>query len=613
MISLWIVILQLFYSLHWTVVCATLTSTKNSSTPKEYGLPKLRVGYMHTGDYYINVSLGTPPQRQQLLVDISSPYTWFMLGASDEQCNKLDSGCLNNGLYYPAESTSSIEVYNVTSEDIHYIYKGKQNFNETIYKDNWYFTDMEMIFIENVNNSKFITSNSSNVVLTNSSIELKNSSLICAKISGDYFGSLGLAGNLQLENTQLLKPALNNSLMFLDKFKHDGIIQSQSYSLWLGNHTYNYSESHILPLPNAYEGILLLGGIDPSLYEGSLYQFSMIPYVGLYTNTSTVGSPILPMGPIYMSDSSGRKVNMTSEQYLTPVLLDSSVNGIYLPPSAIIQIAIQLGATYVKSLDRWLVPCDIGQYDAHLDFTFDGLVIEVPILDLLSTTIDSTTSKGMHFSDGRTACALRLSSNVDIGFNVLGRSFIRNSYIAVDMEGYVIAIAKAKTIKNILPNTVSSIYSEVSLSGVESKSVTSLPIQAIMSGNIPYATRRSTINGTHLSIYVTTITTGVPAQFTGIVNSDGLISGAGRSFYDTSRTSTTRRSTSQYSFFSLNGSGLESLMNATATTPINEGQRRRVPIFIDTQNNVSVWSNMDFTSWFGILAVFTTLLFTLWL
>lgn len=614
MTFLWILIFQLFYSFFWKSVCAkSISMNNNNFTSMKYGLPELTVGYMTTGDYYINITLGTPPQKQQLLIDISGPYTWLLSGAADVQCNKLDSGCLNNGLYYPAESTSSVKIYDITSvESDNDDDDTAQSFH--VFKDNWNFTNMKMVYTENVNKSKVTTSINSNVVLTNNSILLKNSSFACIESADEDSAILGLGGGIQLENMQGLNPALINSLMFLEKMKNDGIIPSQSYSLWLGNRTYNYSDGHLVPLENEYEGVLLLGGVDASFYEGSFYRFKMIPYVGSYSNISTVGLPILPMGPIYMSDSSGRKVNMTSEQYLTPVLLDSTTNGLYLPPSAIIQIAIQLGAMYVKSLNRWLVPCDIAKTGAHLDFTFDGLVIEVPLLDLLSTTIDSATSTEMHFSDGSTACSLRLSSNVDIGFNILGRSFIRNSYIAVDMEGYFVAIAKAKTLKNIIPGAITLASNEMSLfSTSTSESVKSLSIQAIISDDIPYATYRSAVTGTHLPIHVTTSANDIPAQFTGIVNSNGLISGAARSFYDTSRTSTTKKSTSPYSFFSLDGSGLESLINATGTTPINRGQKRTVPIFIDPQNNMSVWSNIDFSTWFGIIATSVILLFSLWL
>lgn len=622
MTFLWILIFQLFYSHLWTIVCATSTNNNNSTSMK-YGLPQLTVGYMQTDEYYINITLGTPPQKQQLLIDISSPYTWFLSGASDAQCNKLNSGCLNNGLYYPAESTSSIKIYDFTSVDSDDGQDTGQSLNGTVFKDNWNFTNMEIVYTENVNKSKNMTTSiNSNVVLTNNFIELKNSSFTCIESVGGGFGFLGLGVNMQSEDIGSVNPLFNKSLMFLEKFKYDGIIPTHSYSLWLGNRTYNDSSGYLVPVSNEYEGVLLLGGVDASLYEGSFYQFKMIPYISSYTNTSTIGLPILPMGPIYMSDHNGRKVNMTSEEYLSPVLLDSTTSRLHLPPSAIIQIAVQLGATYVKSLDRWLVPCDIAKTGAHLDFTFDGLVVEVPLIDLLSTTIDSATSTEMHFSDGSTACSLKLSSNVDIGFNVLGRAFIRNTYIAVDMEGYSVAIAKAKTLMHIIPDTAVLTSQEVlsfSASASASDSVSnsrsgkSVSIRAITSDSIPYATCRSAVTGAHLSIYVTATATDVPAQFTGIVNSNGLILGPGRSFYDTSRTSTTKKSTSPYSFFSLNGSGLESLINATGTTFSNHGQKRTVPILIDSQDNMSVWSKMDFSTWFSIIATSAILILTLWL
>ncbi|CAL9730774.1 hypothetical protein MOUN0_K03708 [Monosporozyma unispora] len=615
MISLLILTLGLFLkpllAVVYPVTLTTSISPKNHTEVSNYSLPQLNVGNYGAGTYYVNVSFGSPPQIQQLIIDISKAYTWTISGASDLQCNQLNSGCLGSNVYYPAESTSSVNVFNDSTDNFHITFIDEQSINGTIYNDNWNFNNVEFVPVQGFNRSLSSMTPSSDAAITKNSMTLKNSSFINVDSKGIYDGMLGLAGAIRPINDFLPSP-LESPLLFLEKLKQDKIIDSLSYSLWLGNRTRARPFNLTSPTPNAYEGKLLLGGVDPSLFQGPFYQFEMISYIDSHSNASISGFPILPMGPVYMTAKNGRKLNMTSEQYLEPVLLDSSLHGIYLPTSAIIQIAIQLGATYVQSLDGWLVPCDIAGMGAHLDFTFDGMVISVPIMDLLTRTIDPATSTEMHFSDGEPACLLKLSSNANMGFNVLGTAFLKNAYVAMDMEGSMVAIAQAKNVTEAGVKVTTTISMNEPLS---TQYVTTMSVKAISSGDIPYATLRSEGKNSQLSIFATGTATGVPAQFTAMINSNGLISGVGRSFFDTSRTTTTtKKSTSPYSFFSLNGSGLESLANATYTTPINAGHRRMVPsIGTSVQNRSMIWSSIDPLSWIALSTMMTILVVTLWL
>lgn len=608
---LWSLLITLGFSLLLSLlrVSAASSSTLNITS---YTLPRLNVGDLGSGLYYVNASFGTPAQRQRLLIDISKAYSWVISGASDLQCNQLNSGCVGSGLYYPAESTSSVNVFGDTNEQFNILFVDGTTINGTIFMDNWNFTDMESVKVRSLNRSLTYMPVNSDVVLTNASLTLKNTSFINVDSKGQENGVLGLANGVQPLNDHILYSTMNSPLPVLQKLREANLINSISYSLWLGNRTYpHHIENDTAPPTNSYAGKLLFGGVDPSLYVGSFYQFKMIPYVDSTSNISTSGFPIIPMGPVYMSAKNGRKLNMTSEEYLEPVLLDSSLQGIYLPVPAIIQIAIQLGATYVPSLDGWLVPCDIATTGAHLDFTFDGMPIQVPIRDLLARTIDSTTSTEMHFADGSTACSLKLSSNDNIGFNVLGTAFLKNAYVAVNMEGSLVGLAKARNVTKAGMNVTTTINMN---EPVSTQYVTTMSVKMMSSGYIPYATHRSEGSGTNLSIYVTSTATGIPAQFTAVVYSNGLISGIGRSFFDTSRqTSTTRKSTSPYSFFSLNGSGLESFANGTATTPINAGRKRLVPKFIPYQDRRIHLSSIDPLSWLAISTVAVIVAITAWL
>lgn len=583
-------------------------SSKNHTSIVNYSLPQLNVGTHGEGTYYVNVSFGSPPQIQQLVIDISKAYTWTISGASDLQCNQLNSGCFGSNVFYPAESSSIINVFQDSTDDFHITFMDEQRVNGTFYKDNWNLNNVEFVPVKNFNRTLSNMTVSPGVILTNNSITLQNASFINVDSQGVTSGALGLAGPVH-SNNEITSNPLVTPITFLEKLKQDHIIDTLSYSLWLGNRTGDHPFNFTRPFPCGYEGKLLLGGVDPSLFNGPFYQFSMIPYIDTQAQTVTSGFPIIPMGAVYMSAKGGKKLNMTSEQYLEPVLLDSSLHDIYLPTSAIIQIAIQLGATYLQSLNGWSVPCNIGQKGAHLDFTFDGMVISVPIQDLLSRTVDSTSTE-KQLADGGPSCLLKLSSNENIGFNVLGTTFLKNAYVAVDMEGSMIALAQAKNVTKagIKVTTTVSLQQPIS-----TQYITTMSVKAISSGNIPYATFRSQVAGTQLSIIANGTFEGVPDQFTAMINSNGLIFGVGRSFFDTSRTSTTKKSTSQYSFFSL--SGLESLANATAPAMINAGHKRMAPSMGSSlvQDRHMRWSSIDPLSWIAMSTMTTIVVVALWL
>ncbi|CAI4377369.1 CMF_collapsed_G0013090.mRNA.1.CDS.1 [Saccharomyces cerevisiae] len=104
---------------------------------------------------------------------------------------------------------------------------------------------------------------------------------------------------------------------FLSLLKDADIIESSSYSLWLAGDTSTY-KTYRDPISNC--GKLFLGGVDPSLFTGTLGKFDLIPYVDPVSNAVSVGYPIVPLGPIYIVSNSGKSLNMTSKDFLSPAL-----------------------------------------------------------------------------------------------------------------------------------------------------------------------------------------------------------------------------------------------------------------------------------------------------
>lgn len=587
------------------VGCFDITSNKaltNIQNDIEH-YPTVLVGKTSENFYYVNVSFGDPEQTQILALDTASPYTWVLSASQGSQCSNISICDYSASFYLVEDSETAVEVNVDRTYALQFI-EGT-SVNGTAVSDIITFNNITSVGNSASSSFKYsIQNDTRNVTYTNENLTISKLSFINANQSSNlYSGVLGLGGLITYPNKEIDKSNFDESFYFMSALKDANLIDSVSYSLWL----YNQSTQQIIgSKSNDSCGRLIFGAVDPSLYKGALYQFDMIPYIDPETGVSSTGYPILPMGPIYITSSGGTTLNMTSKQFLEPVLIDSSFKDSYLPASAIIQIAIQIGATYVQSLDKWLVPCDIATLGAHIDFTFAEAKIKVPVANLLTKSLDSTTNETMHFSNGQDACFLKLYANAYIGFNVLGESFLRNAYFVVDIEGNTVALAQAQ---NPVYHSVSVRKTTKVSSSVSSKTTTAIKssssstssvrtVAAIQSGYIPYATYRN-YTSTTIVLYPSSVPyliSNIPDQYTASIYSDGIITGFGRSFYDTSRTSTTTTSSStQFTSLSVD------LGRAANTTTMSAGANNRpdIPVvyrFMDMESCVLFTTVLAFFS-----------------
>ncbi|CAI4058949.1 hypothetical protein SKDZ_04G5480 [Saccharomyces kudriavzevii ZP591] len=517
----------------------TTTAKSKSSSVTEDPFPVLTVGKDGMGSYYVNTTFGTAGQHQRLAIDIVQPYMNLVSGMNE-----------SSGGYFINESTSSIPVSPGQVYELSFV--DGRAINCTLVTDDMNFTSVSL------ENSSFalitnLVENQDNIQFESGSLSISNVSFFNIESSNfKSSGLLGLSGKVTNPGTDIDSSQYTEYSYFLSLLKDANFIESPSYSLWLAGDTSTY-KTYRDPIFNC--GKLLLGGVDPSLFTGTLGQFDLIPYADPVTNAITIGYPIVPLGPIYIVSNSGESLNMTSKDFLSPALLDSTSSVSYLPTSTIIQIAVQIAATYVESLDRWLVQCSMADMGVTLAFRLRDLFIEIPLRDLLSSTYDTSTNSSMLFSSGQEACFLTLYANTNTGLNILGEAFMKNIYMAMDLEDNTIAIAQAKKVED---DAVIDDANETTASAV---------IKKISSGYIPYAkvmnssiTRNLTLYPSYRSGYMFT----VPGQLTAAY-SDGVITGAGRSFYDTSRTSTSPRSTSSL-FDSFSVSASEEWTNSSNRT-----------------------------------------------
>ncbi|EJS42222.1 yps7p [Saccharomyces arboricola H-6] len=556
-LSLWYLWLISIFRLALATASTTKTTTtakSEASSSMDDAFPVLLIGRDGRGNYYVNSTFGTPSQFQRLAIDIIQPYMNLVSGINS---SLWEGSYIHNGvpLYAINESTSSIPVSPGQIYELSYI--DGRAVNCTLVTDDMNFTNV-------------LAENSSTTLLTNlvekeddmqfdsGSLSLSNVSFFNIESANfETLGLLGLSGKITNPGSDIDSSQYTENSYFLSLLKDANFIESSSYSLWLAGDTSTY-QTYTDPIYKC--GKLILGGVDPSLFTGTLGKFDLIPYVDPVSNAVSIGYPIVPLGPIYIVSSSGQSLNMTSKDFLSPALLDSTSSVSYLPTSTIIQIAVQIAATYVESLDRWLVQCCMADMGVTLGFRFRDLTINIPLRDLLSATYDTSTNTSMFFSSGQEACFLTLYANTNTGLNILGEAFMKNIYMAMDLEDNTIAIAQAKKVRD------DGLAEEVNETNV------STAIKKIKSGYIPYAkvmnsssTKNLTLYPSYRSGYMFT----VPGQLTAAY-SNGVITGAGRSFYDTSRTSTSpRSSSSQFDSFSVSAS--ENWLNSSNGTSTVSG------------------------------------------
>lgn len=597
-------------SLH---LVACVTSTSKSPNP----FPTIVVGKDTTGLYYANSTFGNPGQQQMLRIDIAQPYTWVFSGSDYTECNHLGSGCLTGSLYYIKESTTSELLNDGRVYEMYFI--DSIFFNGTAVMDTVNFTTVDNS-LGNEDLLSGLINTTVNWSTTTNSLSVKNMSFFNADDSRYvYQGALGLSGKINEANDDIDASNFDGSFYFLDQLVSNGVINSSSYSLWLGGDNENTINSTTdLSLDEC--GKLILGGVDQSLYTGDFVKFDTLPFYDVESQESSQGYPIIPLTKLSVQSSTGQTLNLTSDSFVEPVLLDSRYTYNYLPMELVIQIAIQANAYYVESLDGWFVSCDIADMGAYMIFEFGNLEIEVPFIDLVSPAYTLNSNSSLHFSNGEEACHLKVFPNSATGFSVLGGPFIKNIFLAADLDSNQIALAQASRVplsstSALITQATSSSSSETDTSStntetllivtdsdspnnkkrnqkVETSHTNSDSLMynpsAIRSGQIPFATTNNLTSYESLSLYVS-ISNSYSAsklvnQFTATISSDGVIF-TGRSFYSTSipkSSSTTAQSSNSstnaahghlmapisvnikdYSFIKLISSGLFLLLGIT--------------------------------------------------
>jgi hypothetical protein len=344
--------------------------------------------------YYINITIGTPPQSIALDIDTGSSDTWVISSADSSDC-AFFAGCYL-GIYNPnASSTYTL----LESKNFSTSYGDGTKILGDWITDDIGFGDGVLVKAQRLGNADFTGFDTVGIMGTG----------FDGNEAGAVFNGLPTYPNI------------------IDELQSQGFINTKAYSLWLDDR-------------DSSAGSILFGGIDRSKYTGDLIALPIQPDLEsgeLISFTVALTSINSTGGYVYDGNEfiyAGAAI---------PVLLDSGTTLTFLPDDIANTIFAFFNVNNETSPGN--VPCSLNASDESLSFSFggpSGPTVHVPISELVLDPItyeNGTSSK----IDGEPICFFGISTNFFGSIpSILGDTFLRSAYVVYDLDNLLIGIAQ---------------------------------------------------------------------------------------------------------------------------------------------------------------------------
>jgi hypothetical protein len=274
--------------------------------------------------YFMNATIGTPPQYFQLHLDTGSSDLWVNVRTSSF-CRANSAACGQSGFY----NANSSSTYQYINSQFTIKYKDGSGSSGDYVSD---------------------TVSFGSATLTNQQFGIGYKSSAAQSILGIGYPLLEVA-------TQYYggQPYANIPQNLADQ----GFISTNAYSLWLNDLDANL-------------GSILFGGVDRSKYMGELQTLPIIKTQGLYVEFTIALTALGANG----------NTGTIASNIAVPVLLDSGTSLTYLPSNLANAIFQTVGGSS-STQGVQIVDCALGNSDATIDFTFSGVTIKVALNELV--------------------------------------------------------------------------------------------------------------------------------------------------------------------------------------------------------------------------------------
>lgn len=333
--------------------------------------------------YFMNATIGTPPQPIRLHLDTGSSDLWVNTPSSGN-CLVHTDQCELSGTYVANDSSTSQYIgsyFNISYLD------GSNAEGD-------YVSDTVTVGSQQLDRLQF----------------------------GIGYGSSSAQGILgigyEINEVQVGRAHMEAYRNLPSRMVEEGLIQSRSYSLWL-NDLY------------ANRGSILFGGVDSGKYEGQLQTLPIQSETGIFAEFM-----------VTLTGIELRNRTIGDKHMALAVLLDSGSSLTYLQDDMVKEIYTALGVHWTSTELVGYVPCSLAQERIDLTFNFSSPRIAVPMNELV---LEIVTDKGDRptFADGAPACLFGIAP-AGHGTNVLGDTFLRSAYVVYDMDRNQVSLAQTR-------------------------------------------------------------------------------------------------------------------------------------------------------------------------
>ena len=354
--------------------------------------------------YFINCTVGTPPQPFSLQIDTGSSDIWFPAVNADV-CQQSSQNCPLGT--YSASRSSTYANPNFPEFQIQYV-DGSQI-------QGAYLSD----------------------VLNIGGTSLTNMTMAAALRSTRGIGIMGI-GFQSGESSANLNGFTYPNLVSV--MKSQGHINALAYSLWLDDLASN-------------TGSILFGGVDTNKYHGNLVSLP----IQLDTQTGTISSFTVAWTGLTVHGSGVSSNFSPSEPQ--PAILDSGTTDTLLPDNIANEIFNGVGVLTDPSFGN-VVRCSLANDDLTFSFVFGGAggaVVNVSLSEFV-TPLLTTDGSQPTFNDGSPACSFAIEP---AGSNpiLFGDSFLRSAYVVYDLENSHIGLAQTNFNSTVQNTNIQAIQS----------------------------------------------------------------------------------------------------------------------------------------------------------
>ncbi|KXS99928.1 hypothetical protein AC578_906 [Pseudocercospora eumusae] len=332
--------------------------------------------------YYMEMTVGTPPQQFQVHVDTGSSDLWLNYAGS-EYCESRSDPCITGT--YSANDSSTYEYVN-SLFTIQYV-DGSESAGDYV-RDEVRILDGEVV------------------------IPAQQFGVGYDSSTPDGILGIGYAAN-EVQVAYGGKAYANLPVSLRDQ----GYINSLAYSFWLNDLM-------------ADEGELLFGGVDTAKYSGDLVSLPVIATKGVYREFTIELTAVGLSGDPEEFSATSREIH-----------LDTGASLSYLPDDTTQAIWNRLGARYLEEYGVAIADCSLAATDDTIDFRFSNdLTIQVAMREMV---IPLSTGLGVDVCFvGVLPAARSPLSTSDRQYLILGDTFLRSAYVVYDLQNNEISMAQ---------------------------------------------------------------------------------------------------------------------------------------------------------------------------